>query len=106
MLEKHKATLPPPKAAKAKATSSAKEKTEAKEPSEPSPPAGAGKEAKSGKAGKAGLKTASKKGTSKKGKEAEEDVSPPLMKGPTMAQRQKDEQAFKVSYACIMQWSK
>ena len=105
MLEKHKATLPPPKAVKAKATSSAKEKTEAKEPSEPSP-AGAGKEAKSGKAGKAGLKTASKKGTSKKGKEAEEDVSPPLMKGPSMTQRMKDEQSFKVSYACIMQWSK
>ena len=28
------------------------------------------------------------------------------MKGPTFKQRQKDEQAFKVSYACIMEAEK
>ena len=96
LLEKHKASLPPPKSAKAKASSSAKEKTEAKEPSDSSSPAAAGKETKTGKAGKTASKTGSKKGTGKKGKEAEEDFGPPLMKGPAMQQRQKDEQNFKV----------
>lgn len=103
LLEKHKATLPPPKSAKAKATSSAKEKTETKETSEPPPAeAGASKETKTAKTAKPGSKTASKKGTSKKGKEVEEDSGPPLMKGPTMQQRQKDEQNFKVSSAPVM----
>ena len=103
LLEKHKASLPPPKSAKAKASSSGKEKTEAKEPSDSSPPAAA-KETKTGKAGKTASKTGSKKGTGKKGKEAEEDFGPPLMKGPTMQQRQKDEQSFKVSSVSDVQY--
>ena len=103
LLEKHKASLPPPKSAKAKASSLGKEKTEAKEPSDSSPPAAA-KETKTGKAGKTASKTGSKKGTGKKGKEAEEDFGPPLMKGPTMQQRQKDEQSFKVSSVFDVQY--
>ena len=102
LLEKHKASLPPPKSAKAKASSSAKEKTEAKEPSDSSP--AAAKETKTGKAGKTASKTGSKKGTGKKGKEAEEDFGPPLMKGPTMQQRQRDEQSFKVSSVSDVQY--
>ncbi|MDA8031611.1 MAG: hypothetical protein MPK62_10910 [Alphaproteobacteria bacterium] len=96
-MEKHKASLPPPKSAKTKATSAPKEKTESKEVSD-SPPA---KETKTAKTAKAGTKAVSKKGTSKKGKEAEEDFGPPLTKGPTMQQRQKDEQNFKVSFVWL-----
>ena len=72
---------------------------ESKEASD-SPPTTA-KETKTAKTAKVGTKAVSKKGASKKGKEAEEDFGPPLTKGPTMQQRQKDEQNFKVSFVWL-----
>lgn len=96
LLEKHKASLPPSKSAKAKSTSTAKEKPETKNASKSLP--STAKETKTVKTGKAASKTVGKKGAvvSMKGKQVE-DSGPPLVKGPTLQQRQKDERNHKVS---------
>ena len=79
-------SLPPPKLVKTKAPSAPKEKTESKEVPD-SPPTTA-KETKTAKTAKAGTKAVSKKGTSRKGKEAEEDHhsrgGPPCSRGRRM----------------------
>ena len=84
LLEKHKVSLPAP----AKSASTAKGKADTKNHSKPPN--------KTAKAGKVVAKTVAKKGASMKVKQAE-DSGPPLVKGPTMQQRQKDERNHKVS---------
>ena len=92
----------PPPTSKTKKKTSAKKPPVEEEKEEPKPPPSK-RESKEGgtKSAKKGtsLKTSVKKtagATKKGGKDANEEAGPPLTMGPTVQQRQKDEQSFKV----------